>query len=469
MNEKGLLQKKIRTGRRHFVIVLLLGFCVDVVEGAEHFFTGESLINSHFIIEVIIYGVGVQLLGLVLLFLVDRAEIERDQAKGDLDQHLAFSDEVTTAPEYEDLTTRIARFPRQVLPVTGTYLHIYDADKGQFQLKAEWSLDGRISNPVKPELIRDLCQECALANFSDCTLRQCSSVHDDAHVKPAVQRFMLPLVYGNALVALLHFDLPENHQLTNNQMRTLGALAPEMALAIETARLRITHSQMVEATLAERQRIARELHDSLGQSVAYLRLKLDQLTSQDMLAGIKAIRNDLKQMRDIANTAYDQVRGTLTALHAGGKPDLIEEIRAHAKSAGKRTNLKIVINSSGEPRSLSSHSQRQIIYICREALYNIEKHARAKLIAIELLWETSYLIIKIKDDGSGFDPIDMDKYGSFGIAFMHELAAEINATVRIHSAPNSGTEVTVHIPLSGAAMLNAETDIVKMEEIHSVR
>lgn len=445
--KSSLSLRSYKSVSRYFPVVLVIGLSIVLIEMVEHYYSGEELFSPHFLIEMLVFGVGTPILGVVLFMLIERAEIERDQVADTLEKHLAFSEEIKTTPQYKELINHVALFPKNVAPVQTSYLHIFDSERGIFRLEVvNGEEPARIPVEMPAEITRDVCRACLLANPVDCAPRPCALAFDDPAGRPA-KRYMMPLVYGKAIVAISHFDLVDDNPLTLAQIHTLKGLAPNMALAIESARLRDSHTRLVETALAERRTIAKELHDTLAQSLTYLRMKLDQFSADDSLAGITSIQKDLHQMRDIAEIAYAQVRNTLASLQPRVPQNLVEEIRSHSRKVGKRIGVAVNFKNHGDPAPLPPFVQKQLTYICREALYNIEKHAKAGQVEINLSWRKTALTIKITDDGRGFDPATTKNESSMGITLMHELAAEVNATVLIRSVQGLGTEVTVYMPL----------------------
>ncbi len=196
----------------------------------------------------------------------------------------------------------------------------------------------------------------------------------------------------------------------------------------------------------ERARIARDLHDSLGHSLAYLHLKLDELASQDTLEKPQW-RLDLARMRDVANEAYELVRSTLAASLPTYSSDLATALLVPARAAGRRGNFKVQLISQGQPRPLPPIVQQQSLYVLQEALANVEKHASARQVDIGLVWSEEALTITLADDGQGFDAQCIRSDGHFGLAIMQARAQEINGSLSLTSRPGAGTKLTLQIPL----------------------
>jgi len=194
--------------------------------------------------------------------------------------------------------------------------------------------------------------------------------------------------------------------------------------------------------------IAHDMHDNLGQNLAYLRLKLEQFAQDDSLQDIRDVRPDLLQMRDIANQSYLLVRDTLAELKAGATLDLYHLIDERSRLVAGRAKLKIETSVMGQSGPLNPQVNRQIFYIFREALNNIEKHANASRVDVSLVWGGNTLTIVVKDDGRGFDPVTVDKDKCFGLTIMNERIKTIDGNLDIRSAPGQGTSVKIWVPFN---------------------
>ncbi len=198
----------------------------------------------------------------------------------------------------------------------------------------------------------------------------------------------------------------------------------------------------------ERARIARDLHDSLGHSLGYLHLKLDQLASGEKLAGATGLPQEVARMRDVASQAYEMVRGMLATLHPSNATDLATGLLAMAQAAGQRADFEVRLSSEGSASALHPVVQQQILFLFREALNNAVKHADAQQVGITLSWGESALTITMTDDGCGFGVGDLAGDGHYGLRMMQERADEINGQLTLSSRPDAGTQVTLRVPLS---------------------
>jgi len=213
-------------------------------------------------------------------------------------------------------------------------------------------------------------------------------------------------------------------------------------------RLQSLSLRLVEVQESERRDIARDLHDTLGQNISYLRLKLDQVSVQNPLLGIKELRDELDSMRTVADEAYEQIRGTLAELHPDSQVRLEQALRSQVDTISARTGFEVQWHITGTPRALRPHTNRQILYICREVLNNTEKHAHAQQVKINLLWGEDELSIAISDDGNGFNPYTSLHKQNLGMTIMAERAQDIKGQLMIDSEPGQGSTVSLQVPYS---------------------
>jgi PAS domain S-box-containing protein len=197
----------------------------------------------------------------------------------------------------------------------------------------------------------------------------------------------------------------------------------------------------------ERARIACNLHDSLGHSLGFLHLKLDQLAGSEAPAGVAEVQRDLAQMRDVANQAYEIVRDMLAAALPSSSADLATALLVRARSVGQRGDFQVRLTGEGQSGTLSPVVQQQVLYLFQEALINVERHAGAQQVDLHLEWTEDSLIITLVDDGRGFDPSDLRPNGHFGLRIMQERAEEIGGHLKLTSRPSHGTQVSLRLSL----------------------
>ncbi len=435
--------------KKRWLIMLIVALVVVIIEVLEHRASNDSfVIDPNFLRETALFGVFLPIAWGLLLTLLVHTDHERVMAEYNLTQQHELARKLNSASRWDELTDNIVKFPRSILPVISTALHVYNPESDRYELAAEWSFDGMSRANLTPILFPTACHACEINRDPEpAALSTCLEFRSPVASR-AYRQYCLPLIHGELTVALLHLDYPSDMAMTGEQVRVLNSAAHEMALALESARLQRSVISQAEATEAERRRISQNLHDTLGQNVSYLRLKLDQMTGEDALWEISQVKEELERMRGIAEDAYQQVWGTLADLHPAASiklsQALIEDSRPYSQRNGFTVNLQV----SGDEQDLNSHVKRQILFICREAFNNIEKHAKATQVGISLHWNKSSLTVKIQDNGVGFDPDNFDMNGHFGLSIMHERTEDIQGRLTLQSKPNSGgTEVSLWVPL----------------------
>jgi len=162
------------------------------------------------------------------------------------------------------------------------------------------------------------------------------------------------------------------------------------------------------------------------------------------------------QMRNVANKAYELVRNMLAAARPSNSADLARALLAQTKSVGTRAFFKVQLTSAGRVSPLSPVVQQQVLYIFHEALNNVEKHANAQAVNINVTWLEETLLITFSDDGCGFETDALQTEGHFGLMIMQERAEEINGHLSLTSNSGTGTKITLRVPLVPAAQVATE-------------
>ncbi|MFM8594481.1 MAG: GAF domain-containing protein [Chloroflexota bacterium] len=252
-------------------------------------------------------------------------------------------------------------------------------------------------------------------------------------------------VLGNLFVAESTTGVP----FTVQDEATLTRFATQAALAIENATL---HRQVrALATTEERERIAREMHDSLAQMLGYVNTKA-QAVSELLRAGdTQRAEQHLDQLAAAARNAYADVREDILALRQNplGNRGLAPSLVAYVEQWSRQSGISVTWRPS-PPESLPAmepYADVQIIRIVQEALANVRKHADAKEVTISANADQDLLTIDVTDNGKG---ISLPEPGAarFGVAIMRERAESAGGTMEIGQGPHGGTRVHVEIPFT---------------------
>jgi DNA-binding NarL/FixJ family response regulator/signal transduction histidine kinase len=249
-------------------------------------------------------------------------------------------------------------------------------------------------------------------------------------------------------------------ELSDADVRLLSAFAGQIALAIENADL-YEHSHMLGAA-EERARLARDLHDTLAQSMLTVLRSLEQIEAE-AVALPDAQRAKLAQARSLARQSLDEARRSMWNLQLTGleHTTLRQALEQHAAAWSAQTGIRLKFEQKGRAISLAPSVEREVLLIAREALNNAGRHAAANSVHVSLLYGRAGLRLLISDDGRGFDPqgyfADMtsgharerrDVLGGLGLRGMRERAQKLGALLHVESAPGWGTRIVLTLPLS---------------------
>lgn len=428
------------------LVLIFMGLAVAIVEITVHIL--DRGINSLFLQEMAVYVLLLPGLGLLVLYFLEKSERERARAVDDLNQFVSVIHQLGGTTDFGELVDQVLQFPRAIFPVGSTILYLYNADFDAYEETASW-LDPHAGSQAGWMVSQlPVCSACRLAQVTGFHPLPEAPEQSPDGIQLPYRRYCLPLSLAGHPVGLLHLDLPAQTIPSEAKVRTLNNIAPEVALALDRARLNLSARSQAAIAEAERRHIAQDLHDTLGQNIAYLRLKLDQLTyEENPLLEIHKIQEELERMHTIAEEAYQQVRETLADLHPENSKDFSLVVLEQTRTIAERSQIQIDFNQEGAPIPLQPHVKRQLLYICREALANVEKHAGAQHAQVYLNWCPETLVIHIQDDGQGFIPEEVDALNHFGLTIMHERADSISARMKVDSKPEGGTEVSVEVPL----------------------
>jgi signal transduction histidine kinase len=212
--------------------------------------------------------------------------------------------------------------------------------------------------------------------------------------------------------------------------------------------------RVVEAQEAERQRIARDLHDETGQALTAIGMGLRGLSTA--LTNNRNRDLAVKTLRHLESMSAESLH-ELQRLIADLRPSHLDDLglpaalRWYVGIVQERAGLKILVDIEGDEVPISSTLKISIFRIVQEALNNITKHAQAKDVFIKLEYRPTHVVVSIRDDGVGFD-LDTVRLGrlrrpSLGLAGMQERAALVKGEVSIQSSPGQGTLVEARLPL----------------------
>lgn len=243
------------------------------------------------------------------------------------------------------------------------------------------------------------------------------------------------------VVGLLAIEHSEPGQYTDRDARLLAGLAEALALTIDNARwfrrLRILGAE------EERARIARDLHDRLGQWLTYISFELERIKTgpANDRSEIEALHQDVQRAIDDLRETLRQMRTAVTDEQA--LSDVAVEITDRFTY---RTGIEIDFSADEEGDRFPIAIENELLRIMQEALNNVDKHANATCVQVEWAVNAHEGCLRITDNGDGFDESRGVRDTAFGLVGMRERAEVIDAELVVTTSPGAGTSIDVTVP-----------------------
>ena len=256
----------------------------------------------------------------------------------------------------------------------------------------------------------------------------------------------IPLVIRDRVMGLLSLTHSIPGFYTKNHARLAQAITNQVAIALENARLYEKAQNL--ATLEERNRIARELHDSVTQLLYGITLYCTATSRSLQSNNLKQVEQNLIEIKDNALQALQEMRLLILELNPPllQKEGLVAALEASLDVIETRTGLETeLINDEvfHLPRSIEPGLYR----IAMEALNNLVRYARAKKVTVELQIRGSWVFLDIRDNGVGFNLDNARNSGGMGLISMEQRALQLGGRLEIESNPGAGTRIHAEVPL----------------------
>jgi signal transduction histidine kinase len=255
----------------------------------------------------------------------------------------------------------------------------------------------------------------------------------------------VPMLVSSQVTGILSVqNLERENAFDESDVRLLQTFAASMSIALENARLYEQARQL--AILEERQRLGRELHDSVTQSLYGISLYAQAASGK---INANQIEQASQYLDDIQNTAQESLADMRLLIHelrpqGLDREGLISALQHRLISVEERAGIKSRIETNLTVR-LRADIEEGLYQIAREALNNIIKHAHAKSVLIHLQRETESITMEITDDGVGFDPETACREGCLGLTNMQERARAQGWQIHIESTPGHGARIRVEV------------------------
>ena len=259
---------------------------------------------------------------------------------------------------------------------------------------------------------------------------------------------IVPLVLGEQYLGFLELHFQSLTQFTSDDLELAQALVNHATLALQLNRLTRRAEQL--AVTEERNRLAREIHDTLAQAFAGVVLHSEALGTSLAVSKRRSAKA-LSQIQKLARSGLDEARRSVQALRpkALEGSTISEALKQAAKRLAEGGTLSCHFRQRGEPQILSLEAQNELFRIAQEALTNVGKHAQANSVWINLTFTARQVALTIRDNGVGLTATtSAEPKRGYGLGTMRERAQRIGGQLEIESPKNGGTSIRVRVPLA---------------------
>ena len=263
-----------------------------------------------------------------------------------------------------------------------------------------------------------------------------------------LSELVVPVIAKGHVIGVLDVQSDRLNDFDDTDLAVIQALGNQAAIAIENARLYEQAQQL--AVLEERARLARDLHDAVTQSIYSLTLLAEAGLRMIAHGDLQQVRENQMRIDDIAQQSLQEMRLLVYELRPA-------ELKELGLAGAIERRLEVVERRAGiearliadDSLSLPAELEEELYRIAQEALNNGLKHARATAIFVNIEKHDPYVILTVRDNGRGFEPLTIGDHRGLGLANMKERAGRIDADLAISSTPGEGTLISVKALLDG--------------------
>lgn len=368
--------------------------------------------------------------------LFGEAEVESALARQANDLLTQLNGVAQTLPESLDLDETVAATItqlRELFPIDVVVVLLREEASGDWTVAA--AEGARLPVALPPDQLPDPARQAVATQRAVLT-------HDTPGFDPEAQSgIYLPLRARSRLIGILVVEDRSGGRLAARELQLGEGVAAQAALALDNARW-FSRLRTVGAD-EERTRIARDLHDRVGQSLAFVSFELDRISRR---AKGGPVEEDLLELREQVRRVVTEVRDTLYDLRTdvSERKDLVTTLASYLDRLQDRTGLEIDFSYDAD-RRLPLRQERELWRIAQEAVTNAVRHADADAIRISWHCDAETAVLEIRDTGRGVDPTTSGRPDAYGLVGMRERAASIGGSLTIVSPPEGGTVVRCEV------------------------
>ena len=323
------------------------------------------------------------------------------------------------------------------------------------------------SHPVWSEVFRtrqhavleDIDQECARSRVGSDPDAVWHRVMEDGHSEPALLLLkkhlqglgvravlFVPMLIAGRVTGIIGVRFQQKRAFQKDEIELTQALAHQAMLAIQL--MRLSEQSRQAAVAAERNRMARDIHDTLAQGFTGVIVQLEAAGDATSKGLAKETEEHLRRAGDLARESLKEARRSVRALRpqALDEKNLCQALEDLLRKMTAGTTLPAEFNVQGQPRSLPPEWEENILRICQEVLTNALRHAHASQFKAQLLFVPSAVRLDLCDNGCGFDPAG--KHDGFGLMGMRERVEGMGGKITIQSATGKGTAILIVLPVA---------------------
>ena len=357
---------------------------------------------------------------------------------------------VTSILDLQELLDQTTELVGERFDYRGVSILLRDPDDDDWLYLAAWNSGGHHAPPgYRQRIDRGMCGRAVVTG--EAQLANDVSRNPDFVQGPGLDarsELDVPIKIGGRVLGVLGIDSEQVDAFAEDDVPFVETLADQIAVAIENARLVERARELAAGD--ERNRLAREIHDTLAQSLAAVSMELDaaqRLFAEDPARAPGVVAH----ARDLAHRALEETRHAIWSL----RPAPLTRLSLPEALAAEVASLELggaVVAASftlhGDARPLAPEVEAAIFRVAQEALSNVRKHARARRARCALTFAGRAVRLLVEDDGDGFDPAGpvAPSDGGFGLDGIRQRAALIGAALELDASPGWGTRVRLHLP-----------------------
>jgi two-component system nitrate/nitrite sensor histidine kinase NarX len=256
----------------------------------------------------------------------------------------------------------------------------------------------------------------------------------------------IPLRNKGRIMGVYNLFLPGDNPVPEEVALLFGSISEHLGMALENARL--TRENIRITLMNERQMLANEIHDSLAQTLAYMKMRLAFLNEALQTGDAPLAKKYLGDVDDAMESAYSRLRELLTQFrHRMDPRGLIPALKDVADDFSRQSGIKVEFSNPAPDVNLLPDQEVQVFHIVQEALANVSKHSRAQHVRISVAMAGDQYVVAVEDDGIGLSGTGQTGVGMhFGMNIMHERAERLSGGVDVVSRAGAGTRVELKFP-----------------------